>query len=570
MNHSRIPAFVAALAILAAHSALGQAKQPRQESDPRSAIGGLLVSPTIFREFVNLPGTKRTLKLKVECPNNPTATATEGKLDIKSFMPDDWTYKTKLDVKHDRDCSQWFTKRYEDMTLRPSEKRELQLNYAVPREAEGTYWAMIQFRPRPVGADQGAAVIYEIPIILTIKRAKKPEVTFSTPELLPVPGGPGRFQARVAMTSVGNSYVPIGMTATVRDLNRNGRIVDEESIEDRNLLPGTKRHLAVVMGGVSDGRYRLTVRVDLGRRRIPPLVTEYVVQQGKPVPASEAIITKQIPVIIDPEARPFGEIPAGGQRVQAMKITNQSGKPISLALSTRGLDQSPGGSIGIGDAPVGAGLTLDVRPSELSLAPGRTGVVVLTARLDRAAKGDFWFGVEVKDREDPKGLSEVMMANIVAKGTAQPNLTVDSPELVTDNMGRPVTVRYMVTNSGNLALRPQAEAIVLEGGLRRVAALEVPMKGDGGMIPGARIPNLVMLPPDMKPGAYTVDIVYRYGDDLAATLSVPLNVPAVKAPAKPDAKPAAKPATTTKPPAKRGNTKPPTKTGGKGGGKSGR
>lgn len=566
MNLNRFPALGAALAILIAGVAHGQPKQPRQESDPRSAIGGLLVSPTIFREFVSLPGTKRTLKLKVECPNNPTATTTEGKLDIKSFMPDDWTYKTKFDVKHDRDCSQWFAKRYEDMTLRPSEKRELQLNYVVPRDAEGTYWAMIQFRPRPVGADQGAAVIYEIPIILTVKRARKPEVTFSTPELLPVPGGPGRFQARIAMTSVGNTYVPIGMTASVRDLNRNGRVVDEESIEDRNLLPGTKRHLAVVMGGVSDGRYRLTVRVDLGRRRIPPLVADYVVQQGKPVPASEAVITKQIPVIIDPEAKPFGEIAAGGQRVQAMKITNQSGKPVSLALSTRCLEQSSGGSIGIGEAPVAAGLTLDLKPSELSLAPGRTGVVILIARLDRAAKGDYWFGVEVKDREDPKGLSEVMMANIVVKGTTQPNMTVGSPEIVTDNLGRPVTVRYIVTNSGNMALRPQAEAIVLEGGLRRVAALEVPMKGDGGMIPGARIPNLVMLPPDMKPGAYTVDIVYRYGDDLAATLSVPLTVPEVKAAPKPPAKPN----TGAKPPAKGGNAKPPTKTGGKGGGKGGR
>ncbi|MCW5942809.1 MAG: hypothetical protein KIS66_11285 [Fimbriimonadaceae bacterium] len=561
MNLSRIPALGAALAIALASSALGQAtKQPRQESDPRSAIGGLLVSPTIFREFVNLPGTKRTLKLKVECPNNATATATEGKLDIKSFMPDDWTYKTKLDVKHDRDCSQWFTKRYEDMTLRPTEKRELQLNYVVPREAEGTYWAMIQFRPRPVGADQGAAVIYEIPIILTVKRAQKPEVTFSTPELMPVPGGPGRFQARIAMTSVGNTFVPIGMTATVRDLNRNGRVVDEESIEDRNLLPGTKRHLAVVMGGINDGRYRLTVRVDLGRRRIPPLVADYVVQQGKPVPASEAVITKQIPVIIDPEAKPFGEVAAGGQRVQAMKIINQSNKPISLALSTRCLEQSSGGSIGIGEAPVAAGLALDIRPTELSLAPGRTGVVILTARLDRNAKGDYWFGVEVKDREDPKGLAEVMMANIVVKGTTQPGMTVDSPELVTDNNGRPVTVRYMVTNSGNMALRPQAEAIVLEGGLRRVAALEVPLKGDGGMIPGARIPNLVMLPPDLKPGSYTVDVVYRYGDDLSATLSVPIKVPEAKAAPKP---PAAKPNATS------GKPKPPVKTGSKAGGKGG-
>lgn len=509
-------------------SANAQTAQLRPD-DLNSAIGGWLVSPTIFREFVSSAPRRGSLKLKIECPPIALNRAVRGEIDVRPFMPEDWTYKSLVGQDHPRDCSKWFPKRAWDQTLNPGAKEVISLDYEIPRDASGCYWAMIQVKPRPVGSDRGATVIYEIPVIMTVRRAAKPEITLVSPELTAVPNAPGNFQAKMGMINDGSSFAVIGMLATLRDLTRN-RVVTEQAIEDRNILPGTRRHLSVMLPSIPDGRYRLSVRADLGRRRIPAMETEYVIQRGVPQRATPEILAKQIPVVIDPAAKPFPETQAGGVRAQSIKVINQSNKPMSLDVATKPLEQSASGSIGVADTPIPPGLVVETRPNQLTLAPGQTGVVTIIARLDRAAKGEYWFGVEVKDRQDPNGLSELMVTQLPVKGTLSANMTLATTEIVKDSDGKPVVIKFTALNDGNQALKPQARCFVLDG-VRRAAELEVPVKGDGGFLPGATIPNQVMLPPDLKPGTYNVEIIFQYGQELAKTLRVPVVIPEPKKPA---------------------------------------
>ena len=79
-----------------------------------------------------------------------------------------------------------------------------------------------------------------------------------------------------------------------------------------------------------------------------------------------------------------------------------------------------------------------------------------------------------------------------------------------------------------MALLPRVSASVLEGGLTPVAKLEVPILGDGGILPGATLHNRVMLPPNLKPGAYTVKLEYQYGETLTEVKQLPFMVPSPK------------------------------------------
>lgn len=514
---------VASLTLLGAVSVFAQQNQPPRQ-DPSMAVGGLLVSPTIYREYIPSGPRTGTLRMKVENPMNALAQRTIGELDILSFMPEPGTYKSNLRVNHPRDCSTWFERRSENVELDPGGRTELVLRYSVPRDAEGVYWAMIQFRPRPVAATQGAQVIYEIPIIFQVRRPARPVIEFTSPQLIPFTGMPGRYGASIRMNNIGTSFTPVGMVATLRSTDNN-RVVAEASIEDRNLLPGTMRDLAVAFNDVPDGRYRLTVRVDQGARRVAPMSSEYVIQGGRVQLASEVTTKRQIPLLIDTRQRQMPDTSPGGVRVQTLTITNQSDRPMSLSIRARNVDQSPTGSIGIGEGDPPRGIEINVRPETVTVAPGRPTVVAVTLRLDREATGQYWYGIEVIDRSDAQGLSESIIGMVPVTNRQTPSMQVVEPEVVTDSNGRPVAVKFVAVNDGNMALQPRPIAAVLEGGVRNIANLEVPQKGDGGILPGVRIPNSVLLPPDLPPGEYTVEIRYQYAEDRAGRLAVNIRVP---------------------------------------------
>jgi hypothetical protein len=216
---------------------------------------------------------------------------------------------------------------------------------------------------------------------------------------------------------------------------------------------------------------------------------------------------------------------------------------MEVGILAKPLQQGRTGGIGVSDGPLPAGATVDVTPSSFSIEPGRMAVARIVVQSAPAAKGDTWFGLALSERGNAKSLAETVFGTLTVKGTEAPRLEVVKQGL--DSLqGHPVRIRFTVRNTGNQAVQPEASCTVLRGGVLREAALEVPKVGDGGILPGAEIDNSVMLPQDLKPGDYIVDIGYQYTDKDSAHLRVPITVPGAKPAAKKPAKPVRKPVKT--------------------------
>jgi hypothetical protein len=54
--------------------------------------------------------------------------------------------------------------------------------------------------------------------------------------------------------------------------------------------------------------------------------------------------------------------------------------------------------------------------------------------------------------------------------------------------------------------------------------LTVPILGQGGIIPGAKLKNKVQLPIDLPPGQYVLQINYQYGTEANASIRRPFRI----------------------------------------------
>jgi len=494
-------------------TAAAQGKAPSAQTE----IGGLLVSPLLQRVVVK-PGQPGSLRFVADNPRQVRETAT---FELLSFSLEDWTYHTTYGAENPRDCSTWFDTKSQDLQVDPGQRKELLIKFNVPRGTAGAYWCMLKVTPRPDGSTTQSAVMYEIPLVMIAGKNEKPSLRVSTPTLTRVPGAKSGVLATLPVESIGDGFTTIGAFGTLRSLP-SGRVVNDFRLDDRNLMPQTKRNLSFLVPTLIDGQYRLQFRAISGTRSLDPITVDYVVAKGQATPLSEAGALEQTPVTLEPSAINLS-IPRGGNRSVNVKITNNGTKPLSLALTASALDQNVAGSIGISDTQAPIGMDVQIENDSEPLDPGETRTVHISMAVPDTASGDLWFALVAKETGNAKALAESSYCTISVPTTQKPELTVDGPSVIKDR-AKCIAVKYSIRNTGNVALRPEATAAVLEGGVRLMARLEVGVVGDGGILPGKVLENTVMLPHDMKPGTHIVEIDYQYGPTQIAKLRVPITV----------------------------------------------
>jgi hypothetical protein len=145
---------------------------------------------------------------------------------------------------------------------------------------------------------------------------------------------------------------------------------------------------------------------------------------------------------------------------------------------------------------------------------------------------DEWFAVTFRDADDGNSVGEMIQGVVSIQGAHKPKLELEAGLLEAVD-GYPVRVPFKVKNTGDEALQPLPTAVILEQGVRVVGRLDVPVLGDGGVLPGSVLQNSVALPPGLKPGGYQLLVRYQYGTTLFAELRVPfgVNPPAKRKPA---------------------------------------
>ena len=219
-------------------------------------------------------------------------------------------------------------------------------------------------------------------------------------------------------------------------------------------------------------------------------------------------------------------MPAGAQRLVTVKLTNQTDGPLNIALSAHKLTQANNGLLQVLEEAPPANVGIVVSPETVTIPARHTSTLRIKLSVDPGTVGDTWFAISAISTAGDS-MSEEIYGNVTVPETGTPKLEIVQKDtgLVGDI---PISIDYEVSNTGNMALLPRVSASVLEGGLTPVAKLEVPILGDGGILPGATLHNRVMLPPNLKPGAYTVKLEYQYGETLTEVKQLPFMVPSPK------------------------------------------
>lgn len=498
----------------------------------RSAIGGLLISPLLHRVAVRA-GQTSEITFTVENPGQQPETLSG---QLSSFTVEEWTYRTQYDTPHPRDCREWFSQQTIEQPLTGGQRMGMKLKFEAPRNADGPYWCMLKLTPKPTGSTTRALISYEVPVVIVVNKNPKAQLEIKSP-VITVKASRDNKKSYIASLPIENpsgGFTPIGASGELRNAN-NGRIVTTMRLEDRNLMPATKRQLSFLLPALPDGKYRLSFRALMGNRALPPVTSEYVVTRGIPKLETQAASMALTPVSIDPSGITTS-IPAGGARTVAVKIRNNGDRPLPLEVEARNVEQAANGSIGMGEVAPKT-VTLEIEKNETPLAPGETRILRLQIGVAAGASGDLWFALGFKERGNGKALAETLFGTVTVPNSAKPMVAIANPQVMADG-STPVAIKFRVQNTGNVALRPDPSAAVLEGGIRLVERPAVPAIGDGGLLPGGEIENTVMIPQNLKPGDYVVEISYQYGDKDFAKVRVPIKIaaPAKSAPAKKNAK----------------------------------
>lgn len=490
-----------------------------QAQDAASAIGGVLISPLLQRVQAK-PSQNGFLTFALE---NPNQTPQFADLEIRAFTVEPDSYRTIYVEKHDRDCSGWFSGSNQQVTLAPGSRREIKLDYKVPSGASGVFWAMLRFTPRPSGSTTKSQVVYEIPLVIVVGRNPRPVVEVGTPIIEDFPGqvGGGTVLVAVPLENNGDGFVPVGVAGTVKNLS-SGRTVADLHVEDRNLLPRTKRHLGFAVPKLPDGRYQVTMKVSLANRTLPPVTAQYSVVRGKFQLASAAAKVTQSPLVIEPASLTLA-VPQGAQRRATFRITNNGKTPMTIGVKTMEIDQTPTGSLEPVEPKGQYGLEIGIAAQTNRIEPGQTLVAQVDVQVPKSASGDMWFALQVVDAEKPDSIAETLFGTVNIPGTAKAEVSVEDATLVKDG-DKVVAVNFRVRNTGNTALRPLGSASLLMDGVRLVDRLAVPVVGDGGLLPGKFVSNTVMMPAAPEPGSYVVELAYQYSEKGFAKLRVPVTV----------------------------------------------
>ncbi len=490
----------------------------QQASTKEGGIGGLLVSPGIQRVDTRA-GVTGTINFELY---NPSAVSTIATIELASFLPKDWSYDALLNKSHARDAKPWLKMEPETYRFDPYQQQIRSYTYTVPRTAKGTYWCMMRVSPQPEAGASTSKVVFEVPIIFNVGSGYKPNIKLQTPIVANNPSKSiGGLLMTIPMMNIGDGNAVVVAAGEIRPLE-GGRIMSSFDVPDKNLLPQSKRYVTAELPKLIDGRYRASLRISVNSRMLPRVKVDFAVVKGKATSLDDPKVLEMAPISIDPAAFAL-EMPAGATKQQALRIRNVGKEATTVQISANSVEQTTSGALGPGEAAPPAGLTITIDPVELTLQPNEMATSRIQIAVDKSARGDLWSAISVAIKGNSSSLKESIMSNVVVSKTTEPKLEVSGLQLV-KAQGKAFQVKFNVKNTGNKAVAPIATAALLDRGVQVVNYLEVPKVGDGGIIPGAILQNSVMLPVDMKPGEYVVEVSYQYTPQLTAKGRLPLSI----------------------------------------------
>ena len=500
-------------------AAIGSSQQRPDQGEQRTdSIGGLTFSPLIYRVTAKA-GEKGVLQFDITGAQRTNVTS---KVKLWSCTFTDGTYTAVLGNPHRRDCSSWFKGAKEiSQVIKAGSRAGLNVPYQVPTTAYGVYWAMLTFEPTPVGSENsGVTLRYEVPIIFSIGKGIVPNIRVGTPR---ASGTSGATELAIPMQNVSEGHAIVGASAEIRGL-LTGALIEKMAIDDRNILPGTKRDIIFrVNKKLTDGVYKVTANAEIGRRRLPTIVSQFRVNQGQVEMVTKETLYGVTPVIVEPGG--FDMIlPAGAQSYKSINFQNISNKQITVQLTPHNVVQGESGTIGVGEGAVPGNLGVSIEPKELTLPPKGRAAARVIVHTSPESKGDSWFGISIVEVGNAEAFSQQLLAAVSIKNTLKAMVEVEGLSVQNDMKGNPLLYTFYIKNSGNCNLAPEITCGVedVKGGLK--ASLEPRIPGGGAMLPSSRFKGTVMMPPGLPVGDYVFVLKVNYSTKGTIEKRVPFKV----------------------------------------------
>lgn len=505
---------------LFAVAAIGSAQPQRPNVGPQmtDSIGGLTISPLIYR-VETVAGHTGVLTFDI-------TGAIRAQVNIKAKMWsatfDEGSYASQLNVKHARDASGWFGSKTEiQKVVKPRDRTTLAIPYKVPTSANGVYWALLTFEPKPVGSNEGVTLRYEVPIIFSVGKPGKPELKVQTPEVY---ANEKTTMVVVKIRNITRNLAVVGATAEIRAA-LTGTLVQKVSVNDRNLLPFTTRDIQLVIDKkLKDGAYKVYAHAEIGVRRMPNVMGEFLVQGGKVKMVTAATMHELTPVLVEPGGFDMTVAP-GGKTFKSLSFVNTGDKPITIQIAARNVEQTDTGAIGVGEGNVPQSMQVSISPTEIELAPRTRASARMIVETAAGSEGDQWFGIEVIEKGNPKAFSQQLLAVVTFKNTQRPKMDVTEIETRKDPRGSALQVLFDVANTGNSNV---AAAITCDlfrkGDTTKMAVIEPKVPANGQLIPGIKVRGSAMLPATLEPGSYDFVLKVQYSEKDVIEKHVPITI----------------------------------------------
>ena len=495
---------------------LASATSPVQQA---GSPGGVVISPVMFRTEV-VPGSSYTLPVDI---SNLGAVDLDVRVLLSSVAYNEWSYTGVQGASNERDCSKWFAKTAFQMALKPRKDGTCKLELRVPKVKAGCYYCTASVTPRVPNRNDMITASYEIPIILLVGKQPKAEIKLGSPVLDGTPENP---IIKVPFENAGDGFTVIGTNVALTNLST-GRVVGRFADSDRNLYPHTKRWLTFGGPALDGGVYAVSVGNESGTRKYPKLVSQAKVAKNKITMARAGETFELAPITLEPGLMSL-DLTKGGSRSSVLRVRNTSKDAISLQLKAGRLTQAKSGAFEVVPDDNQQDVLLD--PAVVTVGAGRSASVKVKVSAKPGAVGDQWYGISVFASSLKNSIPEDVYLRVINKA-GTPSLHMTSLGLDWSK-GRPLSLKFTVQNDGTMALRPIVSASVMSRGVDVIAQLQVPQIGDGGILPGSTLENIVQLPANLLPGSYAVVVQYQFGDELFERLNIPFQI----APPKPEVK----------------------------------
>lgn len=282
-------------------------------------------------------------------------------------------------------ASSWLRPDVETVTLNAGETAVIDLRIVIPRTAAASYYAAVVLRTDEIGEDDAAMRLqfqFLIPVVLSIEgRPIRQQVSIGQVGMRLSDGDTGARTSfgQVEIVNPGRTFSRVRGTMQIDRMSGGvWRRVTRYDLPTRGILPGGRLFLETdIERSLPSGRYRVQANLFVDGRRIAPMTRE-IDFEGDPDIDQVAYDTE---LLLDPPRLDLLAVP-GATRTNIVGITNQSDRPVEVAMAARIPPAMAGMVMGTvtGDDLSAAGWT-EIVPDSFTIGPNQRRNVRILSRM---------------------------------------------------------------------------------------------------------------------------------------------------------------------------------------------